>query len=1285
MKVFVMRTGRRALFLHLFLVLVCLLASGGMWRCEASATGAGGPSLFYSAQEDWNSQRWESALGKYRAIASVPSPYTAKAHIQLGKYYKYHGRWNEALKEFEDAIAEARVTRDAEDAATSIGAVYLSKGDYGTALAIFREIMAKTEDWQQVKYSAYWIKELKRRMSFGEDAGCGTCGVSALEELLRSKNISLSRTEHNRLVSSSPRGMSFDDVVKLARSRGLNALGVKLSLDQLRKGEKPVIALIENPRHYVVVKSMDADGVGIVDPEYSRDQYLMPEKEFRKVWSGFAIVVSGPGTGRDLALLSGSEMQSLRGRVCYCCPESDNGTQVPNTHYDKKCVNPVLSVNTVNLNLVVEETDFAYSGLGPGVHLTRVYNSDDSRDGPLGHSWTFNYNMSLAENPGGSVDIRRETGTIQRFNASGGGSYTAPQGVYDKLVKNGDGTYSLQLKGSKMVYGFSSSGVLTALTDRNGNALTLQYNTDKKLASVTDAAGRASLFAYGSNGKISSVTDPMGRTVRYAYDGKNNLTSTTDMAGRTVSFIYNTNSYMTDITTSRGTTSMTYTGSNEGYALATITDPMGNTRTYGTSGSHYNVKITDENGNSTYYMNTSSGYNATITDALGNVVTFGYDSSGNRTSIKDAKGNTTSLTYDGKGNVTQYADPLGNNIQLSYDDGDNLIKLIDPRGNPYLYEYDAASNLKKTTDPEGGVTAFTYDARGQLTGLSDARSNSTAFTYDAKGNPVNVQNAGGSDVYTYDGIGRVVSRKVPSGVVTAYAYDGINRLTKVTYPNGSAKTYTYDCCNLTAVSDKSGTVSFGYDPANRLTALKDVYGNIITYQRDPAGRLASLVYPDGKAVAYDYDPANRLVSVTDWLGNVTRYEYDVTGNLVAATYPDRSTVLQDYDGANRLKSMLDFKGDATVNAAFDYALDQSGNRKAVSFYQPLNAVPSIQKVSYSYDADNRLLTAGTTQFQYDNEGNLKTRTSGSTVSTYSWNYDAIITRIVNGSSYTAYYTHDGVGSRVSAKTNGVETRYVVDPTAALSSVLAETNASGAVSAYYIYGLGLISRITPTGQAYYYHYDGSGNTLAMTDSSGKTVNAYAYSVFGETIGQSETIPNPFKYVGKFGVIDDRNGLLYMRARYYDPTVGRFVSKDPKGLAGGMNAYGYTQNNPIRFVDPGGLDLTDVVLSCGGLALAVCGAEYLALGVGVVAAARSVADLMERFAESAKADLDGKSGCHPYGGLVNPGVRTGLGGLSLLESIYTIASNGIVHSATLGVVSCAAELLNFAAERRSAQAE
>ncbi|BCO31664.1 hypothetical protein TspCOW1_17670 [Thiohalobacter sp. COW1] len=128
-------------------------------------------------------------------------------------------------------------------------------------------------------------------------------------------------------------------------------------------------------------------------------------------------------------------------------------------------------------------------------------------------------------------------------------------------------------------------------------------------------------------------------------------------------------------------------------------------------------------------------------------------------------------------------------------------------------------------------------------------------------------------------------------------------------------------------------------------------------------------------------------------------------------------------------------------------------------------------------------------------------------------------------------------------------------------------AAGRLIRHYIHGQGLIALIEGD-TAYTYHFDALGSTVAITDADEAIVNAYSYRPYGRVAERSEAVPQPFTYVGQYGVMEEAAGLYYMRARYYDAEVGRFISEDPIGFEGGLNLYAYVGGNPIIGVDPEG---------------------------------------------------------------------------------------------------------------------
>jgi len=208
-----------------------------------------------------------------------------------------------------------------------------------------------------------------------------------------------------------------------------------------------------------------------------------------------------------------------------------------------------------------------------------------------------------------------------------------------------------------------------------------------------------------------------------------------------------------------------------------------------------------------------------------------------------------------------------------------------------------------------------------------------------------------------------------------------------------------------------------------------------------------------------------------------------------------------------------------------------------------------------------MLTAGSIIYGYDNNGNLIVKTLDSDVTEYSRDFNNMLTQVVSATD-TYGYEYDGLENRVSRVKNSSEKRY-------LPGMLGETDSSGNITVYYVYGLGLISMVSATNEFYYYHYDGTGNTVLITDSLGNAVNKYVYDEFGNLLEAEEAIPNAFRFGGAGGFTDENNGVVYMQGAYYDPITGRFISKDPIGLAGGdgnLYAYMHSVGKPRFSLNP-----------------------------------------------------------------------------------------------------------------------
>jgi RHS repeat-associated protein len=443
--------------------------------------------------------------------------------------------------------------------------------------------------------------------------------------------------------------------------------------------------------------------------------------------------------------------------------------------------------------------------------------------------------------------------------------------------------------------------------------------------------------------------------------------------------------------------------------------------------------------------------------------------------------------------------------------------------------------LTSLTDAVNSKTSFAYNQRGLLTAITDPLQQATSFTYNIDG--------------------RLSTSTDRDGTVLTYAYTPTGKLSSITYPDQTRVKNTYDNLDrLTQMQDSIGTSSFSYDANGRITGFTDPDGFALSYTYDAAGNITRVTYPDNTTVTYAYDAANRMATVTDWLDGQATYAYDQDGRLEALTHFNGIVTDYTYDIASRLT------GIASSVASYEFALDGDGNRVQSLESQPIasaasNGVPAV----YTYNAQkDRLLSNGSISYTYDSEGQLIS--AGGVCLTFDYNHRVVAI------GDDASFVYDGRGNRLIATLSGVTTYYIYDP---WGNLVAEADSSGNIISKYIYGKGLLAMVIPGGR-YCYHFDGMGNTTAVTDMNQNVVNSYAYEPFGLITNQSETIPQPFKFVGQYGVMADPSGLYYMRARYYDPSVGRFISEDPLGLGGGdVNLFAYVQNNPVKRIDPWGL--------------------------------------------------------------------------------------------------------------------
>lgn len=697
--------------------------------------------------------------------------------------------------------------------------------------------------------------------------------------------------------------------------------------------------------------------------------------------------------------------------------------------------------------------------------------------------------------------------------------------------------------------------------DLKGNGITLSYTNGLVSSVVESPRGDITAFTYNAQGRITQATDPVGRITTYGYDS----------AGE----------HLLSVTTVGGTVRFTYVTGQ------------------GAAKEHAVQSVTFINGTHLYFDYDANGrlirrYN----DGDAQAVTYSYDASGMVT-VTDGVGNASRMFSDEYGRLRLFTNPLGADTRLSYDLEHKLVGVMKPEGTFSSISYDTHGNPAGVRDGLGNQQSLSYGPYGSLQALTDSLGNTMGYGYDSRYNLTGITYPDGSNEQTsYDARGNPVKWTNRRGRSITFTYDAKNLLTAKSYADGSSVSYTYDSHrNLVSATGASGTISVTYDTADRLTGIFYPKGRSIQYAYDGSGRRTRMADQSGYAVNYVYDSVGRLSRITDDGGaRIAEYTYDAAGRLVRKGMGNGTYTTFVYDAAANLLHLVNHASDDSVISRFDYTYDALGRRVGMTTaagawtfgYDSEGQITSVTlpggSIAYTYDAaGNRITTnasgaaidynvnnlnqytaAGVTVYRYDADGNLVTGGG----STYTYDDENRLITMAN-SSDTWVYEYDLLGNRVAQTHNGVRTEYVIDPTGA-GNVLAEFDGKGNLLARYTYGLDLVSTIPAVGTTAYYHFDGSGNTAQITAASGSVLNSYSYLPFGEKQTSTEAIPNPFTYVGQYGVRDEGNGLYFMRYRWYSPLLGRFTQPDPAGLDGGdVNLYRYVSNSALDFVDPLGL--------------------------------------------------------------------------------------------------------------------
>ena len=416
---------------------------------------------------------------------------------------------------------------------------------------------------------------------------------------------------------------------------------------------------------------------------------------------------------------------------------------------------------------------------------------------------------------------------------------------------------------------------------------------------------------------------------------------------------------------------------------------------------------------------------------------------------------------------------------------------------------------------------------------------------------------------------------------TSYEYDDLGRLTKVTEPDGKWIAYEYDRnsnrTKMTVHLDDDPLVEhvteYDYYYNNLLHHVTDQLDGVTTYTYKANGLVASIIYPNQTKAVHTYVYEDAGGPERNWLKSITNLKSDNTTIIAGFTYsyadpwgkngtrtqvlenillPDgysriQSTVTYGYDDLYRLTSEVR-TGDLAYSKSYTY--DAAGNRT--------HMVADGVHTYYGYDAANKMLTAGSSSFTYDDKGNTRFDTNGGIETEYTWDLQNRMIQWAKTSQTTETYLYNADGMRVrKTPQGGTQTDFLLDG-AGIAEEITSVGTSSCV------GPGLISKIDGATRTIY-HADDVGSTRAISDSDEAVVQAEIYDAYGNRLTPSGTAPG-FGFAGQDKYRADSTGLLYLKHRYYNSMVGRFISRDP---IGGTNLYVYCFDMPTVLTDPSGL--------------------------------------------------------------------------------------------------------------------
>ncbi|OOM11653.1 RHS repeat-associated core domain-containing protein [Clostridium saccharobutylicum] len=752
----------------------------------------------------------------------------------------------------------------------------------------------------------------------------------------------------------------------------------------------------------------------------------------------------------------------------------------------------------------------------------------------------------------------------------------------------------------KKSYVYDAQNRLTHFINFSGNTTRLFYDKNDRIIKqvlpeqydkgADDGVGTT--YAYNIKGQVVEVKNALGETItKNTYDPKGNLKTSIDGENNKVEYTYTMLGQIKDIVTPNSRKENKPAQSYKYDARGNITG------------------ITDGNGNETSYILDDWGRIIQITTPEGGVEKYTYDYAGNITSTTDANGGTIEYIYNSLGQVCEIKDQAGNSEYFYYDNEGNLTKHIDRNQNHVDRIYNLDRNIVSVKAYQVDEEAIAIEAKkaeeARTKAIEKAKINNEegftttplsqkhrrrSFTERQKEKKEKQKTEELEEKNSKIEIIENPNKNKLEVIDQRFNYNPDGTL-KSAYTGNMQYEYDYNIEGMLETKSASGRtlLRYTYDKNNNIKTIKDITGKTSIYSYDEVDRV-KLIQDDKDATlaSYDYYKNDSIKSVTVGNGLKTDYTYDGDGNV---------------------QSLVTISSNGEVLIDYNYAYDINGNR--------LQKVSSKHKNFYSYDSMNRLVDSRyddrCESFTYDKVGNRLTKTTNDITEKYLYNAKNQLKELHNNYGIN-YFTYDKQGNTIKEETqngnnifeyntlnqqvkavtkdgNILVSRYDTEGLRAeieenekltkfifhKENVLVETDEDYNVVSRFTRGYEVAAADIADSDGdlnseagfklsrHYYTVDEQGSTIFITDKNQEIKNEYWYDAFGNVLESKEQVHNRITYTGQ--QFDGITGQYYLRARFYNPVIGRFTQEDTY-RGDGLNLYAYCGNNPVGYYDPSG---------------------------------------------------------------------------------------------------------------------